>query len=71
MGGSMTAWDHKQCKCKICAEKKTGEEVEVFNSISAGKTHVFNFHRVPYAKAREYLTITSGEKERIIRIGID
>ena len=69
----MTAWDHKQCKCKICATKelKAGEEVEVFDSISAGKTHIFIFHRIPYAKARDYLTITSEVRERIIRIGID
>ena len=71
MGGSMVAWDHKQCKCKICEEKAkcNGEPIDVFNSISEGKTHVFIFHRIAYAKAREYLILTSGQKEKIIRIG--
>jgi hypothetical protein len=69
----MVAWDHKQCKCKLCSEaakNNGGKEVQIFDSVSMGKTHLFHVHRIPYAKARDYLELTSENKEKIIKLGV-
>jgi len=43
-------WFKKKCKCTLC-------DAEPFMTVTEGKRHVFNVHRKPFNKTREYLEI--------------